>query len=171
MRILTVIVLVAAGLASMPAMAFDGTRNGNGNIGSGNGNGNNTGNGNGNNNGSSTSVVTRVPRQTPSAIAPGLAAAGIETCAGSASFGASAPVFGISFGTTTVDKGCNLRLYSRTLYSMGYRTAATQLLCNEPEVAAALALQGVRCANVAGYAVASAEVGERVVKRARKAQR
>jgi hypothetical protein len=31
------------------------------------------------------------------------------------------------------------------LYNLGYRAAATQILCNDPDVAVALAIEGVRC--------------------------
>ena len=78
-------------------------------------------------------------------LAPGLTAAGIETCLGSNSVGGAGPGFGVTIAGTITDRGCNLRLYSRTLYSMGHKLAATQILCNDPDVAAALALEGVRC--------------------------
>ena len=77
--------------------------------------------------------------------APGLAAAGIESCLGSASVGGAGPGFGVTIGGTLTDKGCNLRLYARTLYSLGHRAAAAQILCNDPDVALALAIEGVRC--------------------------
>ena len=130
-----------------------GTGNGNGN-GNGNANGNGNGNANGNNNGSNdtttasggnSSVTFNGKRNTPSVVAPGLAAAGIETCLGSTSVGGSGPGFGLTVAGTHKDRDCNLRLYSRTLYSMGHKVAALQILCNDPDVAAALALEGVRC--------------------------
>jgi hypothetical protein len=74
-----------------------------------------------------------------------LTSAGIETCLGSTSIGGAGPGFGVTIAGTMTDRGCNLRLYSRTLYSMGHKRAATQILCNDPDVAAALALEGVRC--------------------------
>ena len=59
--------------------------------------------------------------------------------------GGAGPGFGVTIAGTTTDRGCNPRLYSRTLYSMGHKLAATQILCNDPDVAAALALEGVHC--------------------------
>ncbi|MHB2211186.1 hypothetical protein [Methylobacterium sp. CM6257] len=139
-------------LAATAAQAQVGAGNGIGNSGAGNGNGN----GNGSNNtlaaaaaaGSSSSVSiggSGSGRNTPGVWAPGLAAAGIESCLGSASVGGAGPGIGVTIGGTLTDKGCNLRLYARTLYSLGHRVAATQILCNDPDVALALAVEGVRC--------------------------
>lgn len=144
--------VLAAGLAVTGAQAQSGLGNGTGNSGAGNGNGN----GNGSNNvlgaaaaaGSSSSVNiggSGSGRNTPGVWAPGLAAAGIESCLGSASAGGAGPGFGVTIGGTLTDKGCNLRLYARTLYSLGHRVAATQILCNDPDVALALAVEGVPC--------------------------
>ena len=94
---------------------------------------------------SNSSVTFNGKRNTPAVLAPGLTAAGIETCLGSNSVGGAGPGFGVTIAGTTTDRGCNLRLYTRTLYSMGHKLAATQILCNDPDVAAALALEGVRC--------------------------
>lgn len=144
-------------LLTTAAQAQSGIGNGIGNFGAGNGNGN----GNGSNNalaaaaaaGSSSSVNiggSGSGRNTPGVWAPGLAAAGIESCLGSASVGGSGPGLGLTIGGTLTDKGCNLRLYARTLYSLGHRVAATQILCNDPDVALALAVEGVRCLSGAG---------------------
>ena len=146
----TLILASALMLAATGAFAQSGSNNGNGNFGSGNGNGNGNGNNNGSGNiltssGGSSAVNFRSRRNTPSVVAPGLAAAGIESCLGSASIGGAGPGFGLTIAGTTTDKGCNLRLYSRTLYSLGYRGAATQILCNDPQVAEALSVQGVQC--------------------------
>jgi hypothetical protein len=84
-------------------------------------------------------------RQAPSIVAPGLAAAGVEACLGSASVGGSGAGFGLTIGSTLVDRGCELRLYSRALHAMGYKRAATELLCNDPDVARALAADGYIC--------------------------
>lgn len=143
------LLLTLALFAATAAQAQVGSGNGNGNSGAGNGNGN----GNTSTNtlsasagaGASSALTIRGGRNTPSILAPGLAAAGIESCLGSASVGGAGPGFGITIGSTTTDKGCNLRLYARTLYSLGHTVAATQILCNDPEVAAALAVEGVRC--------------------------
>ena len=155
------LVCSVASLAAPLAHAQVGSFNGNGNTGTGNGNGNgngnengnSNGNNNGNNNGSgnalssaaSNSLTVNRPRNAPSVNAPGLAAAGIESCLGSASVGGSGPGFGLAIGGTTEDKDCNIRLYARTLYAMGYRVAAVQLLCTNPDVAHALAYQGLYC--------------------------
>lgn len=136
---LTVATFLAA--ASL-AQAQNGTNNGN-NSGAGSGNGNGNGNITGNVGGATLNHRDR--RQAPAAIAPGLAAAGIEACLGSVSVGGSGAGFGFSFGTTKLDQGCNIRLYARTLQAMGYRRAATQMLCYDADVAGALATEGIRC--------------------------
>ena len=92
--------------------------------------------------GNSNSTFSTVPKQAPAAFAPGLAAAGIETCLGSVSAAGSGAGFGLSFGTTVTDNGCNIRLYSRTLWSYGLRRAAVALLCTDPTVSAALRQEG-----------------------------
>ena len=131
MRLILAFLLVLVGLTG--AGAQTGTGNGIGN----------TGNGNGSYNGSTVySKNTRVK-------ATGVAAAGLtsgaETCLGSTSVGGSVSGVGLSFGTTQVDRDCNIRLYSRTLSGLGLNTAATQILCYSPEVAQVLAVQGIRC--------------------------
>lgn len=71
-------------------------------------------------------------RTTGSAIAPGLGAAGVETCYGPGVSGGVGFVGGaVSFGMGQFDQDCNARLYSRTLYAMGQKNAALQLLVNE----------------------------------------
>src|SRR5262249_7187785 len=68
-------------------------------------------------------------RNVPSASAPGLAAAGLETCLGSVSGGGAFVGTGFSFGTTIPDPGCAARLDARTLWSMGLKKAAVARLC------------------------------------------
>ena len=156
-RLLAALLILVASVSIAVAQANNGTGNGNSNKGTGNGNGNgngnangnnngnNTGNGNGNGNSSSATISNRYPQNTPSVFAPGLTAAGIESCLGSASMGGSVAGFGISFGSTTEDRGCQLRLYARTLYALGHRRAATQMLCNDAQVMQALAFEGISC--------------------------
>lgn len=81
----------------------------------------------------------------PPVAAPALAAAGIETCLGSISAGASFPGGGFSFGSTTKDNDCNRRLFGRQLYNMGYKRAAMVIHCFNEEVAAAMAIAGTPC--------------------------
>lgn len=78
-------------------------------------------------------------------VAPSLGAAGIETCLGSASGGVSFPGGGVAFGSTTQDKGCNLRLWARTLGSMGLKGASVAIACQDPNVFAAMATAGTPC--------------------------
>jgi hypothetical protein len=81
----------------------------------------------------------------PTVAAPGLTAAGIETCLGSASGGLSAMGGGVTFGTTTVDEGCTIRLLARQLYAFGFQKAAVALMCQEQRVAIAMDDAGSPC--------------------------
>jgi hypothetical protein len=131
MRLVLAFAFLLAGLTG--AIAQTGTGNGNTNI----------GNNNGSYNGST--INTKTSRVTATGVAaPGLTS-GPETCLGSTSVGGSVSGVGLSFGTTQVDRDCNIRLYSRTLSGLGLNTAATQILCYSPEVAQVLAVQGIRC--------------------------
>lgn len=79
---------------------------------------------------SGTSTIKNVP----TVFAPGLSAAGLETCLGSVSGGAGVVGFGASFGTSIPDPGCNARLDARTLWSMGLKGAAVARLCLSADV-------------------------------------
>jgi hypothetical protein len=77
----------------------------------------------------STVPADQTVRNVPSVFAPGLAAAGLETCLGSVSGGGAFVGTGFSFGTTVPDPGCAARLDARTLWSMGLKKAAVARLC------------------------------------------
>ena len=81
----------------------------------------------------------------PGVIAPGLTAAGIETCLGSASGGLSVMGAGFSLGGTTVDDGCTIRLLARQLHAFGYQSAALALMCQDERVAVAMDAAGSVC--------------------------
>ena len=70
----------------------------------------------------------------PTVFAPGLTAAGLETCLGSVSGGGSWLGTGISLGGTSPDPGCATRLDARTLWSMGLKKAAVARLCLNPDI-------------------------------------
>jgi hypothetical protein len=77
----------------------------------------------------STVPAKQTVKNVPTAFAPGLAAAGLETCLGSVSGGGSFVGTGLSFGITIPDPGCAARLDARTLWSMGLKKAAVARLC------------------------------------------
>lgn len=85
---------------------------------------------------------------TPTVVAPGLAAAGVETCLGSTSGGISLMGGGFTFGTTMVDEGCTIRLLARQLYAFGFQKAALALMCQDERVAAAMDAAGSPCPRV-----------------------
>jgi hypothetical protein len=73
--------------------------------------------------------ATQTIKNVPSVFAPGLAAAGLETCLGSVSAGGAFVGTGFSFGTSVPDPACAARLDARTLWSMGLKKAAVARLC------------------------------------------
>jgi hypothetical protein len=77
----------------------------------------------------STVPADQTVKNVPSVVAPGLTAAGLETCLGSVSGGGAFVGTGFSFGTTIPDPGCAARLDARTLWSMGLKKAAVARLC------------------------------------------
>jgi hypothetical protein len=77
----------------------------------------------------STVPADQTVKNVPSVVAPGLSAAGLETCLGSVSGGGAFVGTGFSFGTTIPDTGCAARLDARTLWSMGLKKAAVARLC------------------------------------------
>jgi hypothetical protein len=73
-------------------------------------------------------------KNVPGVVAPGLAAAGLETCLGSVSGGGAFVGTGFSFGSTIPDPGCAARLDARTLWSFGLKKAAVARLCLNPDI-------------------------------------
>lgn len=82
----------------------------------------------------STVPAEQTVKNVPGVIAPGLSAAGLETCLGSVSGGGAFVGTGFSFGTTIPDPGCAARLDARTLWSMGLKKAAVARLCLNPDI-------------------------------------
>lgn len=77
----------------------------------------------------STVPADQTVRNVPSVFAPGLAAAGLETCLGSVSGGGAIIGTGFSFGSSIPDPSCAARLDARTLWSFGLKKAAVARLC------------------------------------------
>jgi hypothetical protein len=82
---------------------------------------------------------------TPTVAAPGLAAAGLETCLGSSAGGLSLMGGGFTFGSTKVDEGCTIRLLARQLYAFGFQKAALAMMCEDDHVVIAMAEVGSPC--------------------------
>ena len=91
-----------------------------------------------------TSTATRLTT-TPTVVAPGLAAAGVETCLGSTAGGLSLMGGGFTFGSTRVDEGCTIRLLARQLFAFGLQKAAIAVMCQEERVAIAMFAVGTPC--------------------------
>ncbi len=99
------------------------------------------------NNPAATDTTARVIAAPPVG-APGLAAAGMETCLGSATGGLSIMGGGFTFGRTYPDEGCNIRLAARQLYAFGFQKAAIALMCQDPHVAEAMQAVGQPCVDI-----------------------
>jgi hypothetical protein len=99
---------------------------------------------------STTSTSTNRLITPPTVVAPGLAAAGIETCLGSSSGGLSLMGGGLTFGSTRVDDGCTIRLLARQLFAFGLQKAAVALMCQDERVAEAMEVSGSTCPSVFG---------------------
>jgi hypothetical protein len=82
----------------------------------------------------STVPAEQTVKSVPGIVAPGLAAAGLETCLGSVSGGGAFVGTGFSFGTTIPDPGCAARLDARTLWSFGLKKAAVARLCLNSDI-------------------------------------
>ncbi len=94
--------------------------------------------------GSSNTSPNKI-RTTVPAISPGLVAAGVHSCAGSASAGVGATGWGFGIGSTYEMKECNRRAYASALAGLGHKNAALDLVCLNKEVRAALNATGVVC--------------------------
>jgi hypothetical protein len=90
----------------------------------------------------------------PNVYSPALAAAGYEVCLGSMSAGGSASGFGVTFGGTYEDKGCQARLNAKTLATLGYTAAAREIMCQNPNIRSAMRHAGTPCAGDTGVAAA-----------------
>jgi len=95
---------------------------------------------------------------TPTVAAPGLTAAGVETCLGSASGGVSVMGGGFTFGSTKVDEGCTIRLLARQLFAFGFQKAAVALMCQDERVAVAMDAAGSPCPPQPVQIAATAEI-------------
>lgn len=95
-------------------------------------------------------------RTTGTAIAPGLAAAGVNSCAGSTTGAVAGSGFGLSFGSTHAMDGCERRANAVLLAGLGHKGAALALLCDDPKTMAALNLSGVLCPQQAAARTAAA---------------
>ena len=83
-------------------------------------------------------------------------AASNGTCLGSASGGLQTVAVGVSFGTTTLDEGCDARYDAIALSQLGEHAAARARLCLKPEIAKAMEDAGVPCAGAKKVVAASA---------------
>ncbi len=94
--------------------------------------------------GSGNTTMFTSPTQAPPVAAPALAIAGPCTGAG-ASAGASFVGVGASAGYISVDADCTTRANATTLYQMGARDAAFEVMCSNKQVRSAMLATGSPC--------------------------
>lgn len=82
---------------------------------------------------------------TGTAIGPGLVASGLS-CSGSSSVGVGGAGWGVSLGSTRMDRNCDIRENTKIISILGDPAAGKQLMCNIPEVREAYARVGRPCA-------------------------
>jgi hypothetical protein len=99
-------------------------------------------------------------RNVPEVIPPNVV--GGNPCSVGASAGMSVAGFGIAGGATWADKQCERRQQAALLYNIGKQKAATELLCQDENIRAALRVSGEPCAAdmAPGAAAASAPVAQ-----------
>lgn len=94
-------------------------------------------------NSTNINIPSKSLRTVGTAIAPSIAAAGIDNCAGSVSGGIGLMGVGLSGGSTYTMQPCNIRAMARLLDSMGQRGAAIHYLAaNDEALKASLAAVG-----------------------------
>lgn len=77
---------------------------------------------------------TETIQQAPPVYAPGLTNSLTETCLGSASGGVSTQLFGLTFGKTTADEGCERRLDASIMARLEMKEVAFRIMCEQPDV-------------------------------------
>ena len=87
---------------------------------------------------SETVIGSKIPNNTPDAIAPGLTTTLNDTCAGSVTGALSLSGFGIGGGSTTEYVQCVIRLHSREMRANQQFLAAKEMLCGGLGVRAAV---------------------------------
>lgn len=98
---------------------------------------------------------------TASAFAPGLTAAGINSCAGSNSAGVGGTGFNFGIGGTYEMEDCTARANAAALAGLGQNLAALESLCQSPKMRAALNASGTICPSQrAEYIAAQARANE-----------
>ena len=97
---------------------------------------------------------------TSSGIAPGLTAAGVHSCAGSASGGMGMTGINFGVGSTKEMVECNRRAYAASLQGLGQNAAALDVICQNEEVRHSLNVTGVICPSQRAAARAAAQQAE-----------
>lgn len=95
-------------------------------------------------NSTTSNSTSNVRSSVPTASAPGLSS-GIDTCSLSVSAGVQTFNFGISGGGTYTDENCQRIKNSRHLKDLGMSVAAIALMCQDPDVFAAMHRAGTFC--------------------------
>lgn len=87
---------------------------------------------------SNVSVSQNTPRVASTSTAPALTSGGNDSCMGSSSGGAQGLSFGVSLGSTWTDQDCVRRKDATFMHNMGQATIALAIMCQSPNVRAAV---------------------------------
>lgn len=108
--------------------------------------------GNGSSSGSSANVAVDVSgggsvneSESAPTVAPPALAASSAACMGSTSLGGSWAVAGFAIGTTWKDEECIRERAAARIQSLGFRDAAKEIMCGNPEVYMAMQVTGHPC--------------------------
>ena len=100
----------------------------------------------------STSVVTTTGEQTtkvisppPSAISPNFGGSNSDLCTISSSGSVQTQILGISVGATYTEENCLRLKKAQKLYMFGMKVAAVSVMCQDPDVWAAMMDAGTPC--------------------------
>lgn len=94
---------------------------------------------------STSKSETTVKSPPASAISPNITTINSYNCSTGISGATQTQILGISFGTTIVDKNCELLLKSRELYSQQMKAPATTVLCQDASIWWGMWDSGVYC--------------------------
>lgn len=94
---------------------------------------------------------------TPGVFAPGLTAAGLNSCAGSLSAGGAGTGLGIALGGTYELEECTIRQNAAALAGLGQNAAALEMLCQSPGMRKALNTSGTPCPSQRAEYIAAQE--------------
>jgi hypothetical protein len=94
---------------------------------------------------STGNMVTTVKSPPPSAISPNFGGSNSDLCTISSSGSVQTQIFGVSLGATYTEDNCLRLKKAQKLYMFGMKVAAVSVMCQDPDVWAAMMSAGTPC--------------------------